>query len=97
VQTELDRVEAALERVATRLEHPNDTTPIRWELDLTHAQAVLVGCVSDQLQRPPDQRESAIGLLWVLESLHYLDSVLNVINDPLGDVTASLAPGHVYM
>jgi uncharacterized membrane protein YccC len=91
VELELDRVEASLERVASRLEHPEDNTAIAWDGDLAHARQVLVGCVTEQLERPPAERESAIGLLWVLESLHYLDSVMSRMGDPLDDVCASLS------
>jgi hypothetical protein len=90
VELELDRVEASLERVAARLEHPRDGTSVGWDGDLADAQRALVDCVARQLARPPDERESAIGLLWVLEGLHYLDSVLADVHEPIDVVCASL-------
>jgi hypothetical protein len=90
VELELDRVEAALERVAARLEHPRDGTAVGWDGDLTGAQRALTECVAQQLARPPAERQSPIGLLWVLEGLHYLDSVLVSIQEPIDVVCANL-------
>jgi uncharacterized membrane protein YccC len=87
---ELDRVASALDGVAERLEHPGTPgTPVD-SAPVGDSHAEVVRCVGHQLSRPIDERQSPIGLLWVLEGLYFVDHVLGRTDEPLDAVCRSL-------
>ncbi|MBI2704624.1 MAG: FUSC family protein [Actinobacteria bacterium] len=90
VGEELNRVEATLERVASRLMHPRDAIPVSWGSQIAGARAAVVECVARQLEKPQEERESTLGLLFVLESLYALDDLLCHVDEPLDTACESL-------